>query len=547
VKTSTTKKPGRKKLVPVATQVAKAQERLSRSTTDKPVDREVSNARRRKPSDFHTVAETATASDYGRPRSIEREPRLVGRERYVTFLNTIFNSDVAAIAIRALLVLVGGVRWRMDPAKGITDADGDEVSPDAISWAKACETILFEEMRTPWSMHVRRMAMHVYMGFSWLEWQARDRVDGSVGFHDLFEVSPLTVEGWDLDRNGEVHGILQRGQQFQEVKYIARAKSIYVADSAFSQGDPGGVGILRHVVKKVRQLEAMEKLEEDGYRNDLRGMKWARAPLRAMIDAGYSQEQQDLVLKDLKAWIQNQEKNNGMGVLLDSAVYTSEDDKGTPSAAKQTDIGILTGDGQGHAEIHNTINRKNQEIARPMFAVGFALGDGAGNRALAEEHARFFAGFANSVVSDIAGAGNRDLIPTLGRLNDKGEELWPKMVPDEITAEAVTTIATALMSLSTAGAPLTLDDPAVNIVRGRMHLPPVPQELAEEAKESREKEIELAEQTAQTEMEVAQAGVEQGNQKLEIDAKAQAAAAKKPAAPPPGAGGGRQPARKRKK
>jgi hypothetical protein len=546
---------GRKKLQPVDVkdEVEKAQSRFSRTRTNKPESTEVAGPRRRSPSDFTSLAVSGTPSYDGHPVTLERDGRLIGKNRYSTFLNTILNSDVAAIAVRALLILIADIKWKMEPGKGKKETDGDEqtstAEPEAVEWANIFESMLFEDLRTPWSMHVRKLAMHFYLGFAWLEWQAKKRDDGLIGFYDLFEVSPLTLEGWDLDRNGDVHGIVQSCPLTGELKYISRAKSIYLVDAAFAQGDPAGVGVIRHIVRKVRELEALEQIEKDGYENDLRGVPWARAPLGAIDDQQKTPEEKAAILKPLNDFIAGTTKKRSLGIMMDSAVYQSQDEKGTPSSAKMVDAGIMVGGGTGHDHINNAINRKTQEIARPMFAVGFTLGDGAGNRALAEATQEFFATLVNSIASDIAAAANRDAIPALGELNDVPPDQLPRLVPGAVTLGDVAKVATMLVSLNLAGAKFEPDDPAFDVVRERAKLPPVPKELAERAVERLDQEQTLAEEKVRSDAEAKLMGAEtqqmsaetsaaQGDKKLEIDAKAQAAAAKKPAVAPAGGGAG---------
>jgi hypothetical protein len=546
-----TKKQKTKPAAPdVKAQVEKAQSRYARTRSDKPESDDTSAPRRRTPSAFHTIAVSGTPSYDGRPMTIERDERLIGVNRFRTFLNAILNNDTVAIAVRALLILVADVKWTMLPGKGKKETDGDEVDvdpePEAVEWANIFETILLEEMQTPWETHVQKLAMHVYMGFSWLEWQMVKRDDGVIGIYDLFEVSPLTWDAWDLDKNGEVHGIIQGDPLTGELKYISRQKSIYLCDAAFAQGDPAGVGSIRHVVRKVRELEALEQIEKDGYENDLRGVPWARAPLAEMNER-MTAEDKAAALKPLEDFIAGSTKKRSLGLLMDSAVYTSSDDKGTPSAAKMVDAGIMVGGGTGHDHINNAITRKTQEVARPMFAVGFTLGDGAGNRALAEATHEFFAKFANQVLRAIAFAVNRDAIPALGEHNNVPKELLPRLVPDEVTIGDVSKVAGMLNQLAQAGAKLEPGDPAVDVVRQRAKLPRIPRELIDQAQERLDQEAKLAEETALAEADATRMGAEtqrmsaetsaeQGEEKLRIDAKAQAAAAKKPPA-----GGGARP------
>jgi len=422
----------------------------------------------------------------------------------------------------------------------------DPRAEKAKELAEWVEQVLFHDMQSPWWSLVRRTVMFKPTGCSIHEWTAERRADGRIGIADVENRPPATIEQWDLDRSGTLQGVGQRIPLTSEFTYIPRWKLLYVVDDELADGDPQGVGLLRHSVNKVNQLRRLESLEGIGYETDLRGIPVTRAPLAKMDALKFTDEAKEKAIKPLKDFMTKHVRDEKLAVMLDSSVHRSLDANATPSTVPEWSVDLLTGDGDSHEAIRKAIDGKQREIARTLFAEGFMLGgDGGSNRALGEEKSRFLAGYVNSVLTDACEAFNRDLVGPLWVLNGFDPELKPRIRFEEVSVEDATRVADMLEKAAKAGAKLHPKDPVVNTLRTRMRLPKVPDELTAEQHQldldMRQAEIEGARMgldatAAQTEATRAGIGQEdariaRGGKKLESDAKKPAAGKKpKPAA-----------------
>jgi len=597
---------------------------------------------RTSPSQDANVGTVGVAATGGYVNEIERNPSLVGVQRYVTYNNNIRSCYSAALGVRALLMLIGGVHWDVDPpisaappeptpgedpaedddpaapgapakpsseaptarlrkpgapakpasspeaieklAPGATpqhgEADGEtqesieneedpalhepEVDPEAEEakrLAEWLETVLFKDMHSPWTRVIRRLGMFKFHGFSIHEWTAIRRDDGTIGIASVDNRAQVTIEQWDLDRTGAVQGVMQRIPQDGSEVYIPRWKMVYVVDDELADGDPRGVGMLRHSVDTVREAKRLEQLEGIGFESDLRGVPFVRAPIALMDDLiaakKWKPEDKTKALEHVVAFMNGHVRNTNLALMVDSSPHRDNGANQTPSATPQWDASLLRGEGQSHEQVRIAIDAKHREIARTMFSEGFMLGgDGGSNRALGEEKSRFLADFANSVLTDIADALNMDLVRPLWAINGYDEKYRPTLRFEAVSIEDVTRVAEMLSHMAKAGATLHPKDPVINTVRVRARLPKVPDKLVNEQDQQAKDMMATEQEAMMVEAEATAAGAEatragigheeariaQGDKKMQLDAKLKTQALRaKPKAKP----AGKRPAPKR--
>lgn len=414
--------------------------------------------------------------------SRERSPRLRGRQRYVTYQELLTNTTIAAAGVRYFLNLVANAEWTFQPA---TDEEG-EALPGAEEVAAFIKDV-FSDMESSWPKVVRRAARFRFNGFSWQEWTAKRREDGRIGLLDVEPRPCSSIERWDTDENHKVLGVTQYIPGKPEV-YLPVTKALYLVDDVLDDS-PEGTGLLRHVVRSAERLRGYEELEELSFETDLRGIPIGRAPLKEMRDAVKAAKMTTEDVRKARAvvdnFVKNKLLNKSKGAVLDSETYNAlNPDGGTsPSATHKWDVSLLTGNSNGQAEVAAAIHRTNLEIGRLLGVEHLMLGsDGTGSLALIGGKLSSFFLVVSSTLGEIADGVDRQLIGPVCRLNGIPRELWPKAVPAEVDVNDVAAVAAVLRDLATAGATLQPDDPAIDAVRSRVGLPPVPEppELSEE-------------------------------------------------------------------
>jgi hypothetical protein len=400
--------------------------------------------RRQRVPPSQTVGVSGTAVYGGFLQSNEKDARLQGRERYTTYSENLANTAIVGAGTRFFLNLVSKPTWKAEPA--------DE-SAEAARLAEATEEALFD-MSTPWHRVVRRAAMYRFYGFSIQEWTSTRLEDGSIGFLDCEPRPQMTIERWDLDESGTVHGVVQRSPQTQMELYLPRGKLVYACDDSLNDS-PEGLGLFRHITESVRRLDRYLQLEGFGFETDLRGIPVGRGPfdeLQRMVENNQITAAQKAQYEaGLREFVTNHVKTPDLAVLLDSKTYETTDDKKTPSSVRQWDVELLTAGSMGMEQVAAAIERLNREIARVLGVESLLLGStGTGSLALSRDKSSNFALIVDSTLRELAETFEADLVDRLFELNGWNMDLRPTLKTDAVQMRDAGEITDALRSLGQA-------------------------------------------------------------------------------------------------
>ena len=421
------------------------------------VDQVLSRFRSSRTSPTETIGSTGTRTFGGFIQTIEKNPKLEGREKYTFFSQTLANTVIVASGVRYFLNLVGKAKWRVEPA--------DE-SAQAQEIASVIEEIM-NDMQTPWRRVVRRAAMYRFYGFSIQEWTAKRRDDGSIGMLDIAPRPQITIERWDLQVDGTVFGVIQRSPQTQEEIYLPRSKLVYVVDDALNDS-PEGLGLFRHIVEASQRLKRYEELEGFAFETDLRGVPVGRAPFQELQDAvdnrEITEEQRKNMEQPLRTFIQKHIKNPQLGILIDSVTYSTIDESARPSNVPKWDVQLLSSQANGQAEVNEAIVRLNREIARVLGVENLLLGDGQGSFALSRDKSNNFALIVDSTLTELEEVFEADFLDPIFQLNGWDPALKPSMKTEAIQYRDIEQVTSALNDMARAGATLRIDDEAVGEV-----------------------------------------------------------------------------------
>ena len=425
---------------------------------------------RTNPGPFSIVGAPGTAIYGGQVVSKEKEARLVGRQKYITFSNMLANTAIVAAGVRYFTNLVAKAAWTVDP---VDDSD------QAMEMAELVEDII-KDMTTPWHRIIKRLSMFTMYGFAVAEWTAKRREDGVIGLLDIEPRSQKTIEKWELDMSGTVTGMIQTDPQDGREIYIPRGKCIYVVDDTLDDS-PEGLGLYRHLVKIADRLERYELLEGWGFETDLRGVPVARGPftdLEIMVQNGTLSRQQATALKQpMLDFIESHNRNPELGMLLDSKTYQTTDESSTPSAVRQWDVELLQGSPGTAEEVAASIERLNREMARILGVEQLLLGsDSAGSHALSRDKTQAFGLMVDSTLKEMKEVIERDLLDVLWDLNGWDYDLKPSFKIEKIQYRDIEQVTSALEQMARAGATMDLNDPAVNEIRAILGLSDAPEQ-----------------------------------------------------------------------
>ena len=412
----------------------------------------------------------------------EKERTLTGRDRFRTYSQILADTTIVASGVRYFLNLTAKTPWKVRPAND---------TEEAKEKAEFVEQMI-AEMKTPWHRVIRQGAMHRMYGFAAMEWTAEKMDDerGSIRISHIENRSQFTIEQWDTDFSGRVRGVIQCPQQNPSLRiYLPRNKLVYLCDNSFTD-DPRGVGILRHVVRPVRQLRDYERLEHQGFETDMRGIPIARAPLseiQAAVSSGLIEEEDaEAIRKPMSDFVTNHIRGSDTGLLIDSSVYAGRGEDETPIKAEKFGVELLSGGNYGHAEIAAAIERTNREIARVLGVEQLLLGaDSAGSLALSRDKSQAFFMVVNAALAELKSAFQTDILAPLWILHGVDEELKPEIDFESVEFKDPDQISKVVKDLATSGVPIDPKDDLVTELLAEVGLSPLNQKLREEMMERR--------------------------------------------------------------
>lgn len=426
---------------------------------------------------------TAVRSYGGYVDTGERDRALTNTEKWVTYAKA-FAFPPVAISSILRYALASGVRWSLaeNEAGGRAARLGVEVAQEGLLNAKLASG-------TTWPEVVAKASTSWLLGSSLHAWALARRKDGLVVFGDIAHRPMHTIERWlrpGDDETRPFEEVEQRSPTGRTFR-IPLSRCLYIVERLWGD-DPYGVGVLRQVVERIRRAGHYEALEGSELFSSLGGLPIARVPLEeiektapkdpAKRDA-YIAERVQAIETAVRDRIKTPEKQQYL--TLSSKPYTGVDPN-VFTSVPQWAVEIVKGELQGLAEIRKAVTDLHLDVAR-VLGVEFVYvggGDSAGTYGMHESKVTLFQSTLQASITRIAERAWDQLLRPLIAANGLDPDVaTPTLVPEKITVTAILDTIAALEGLSRAG--LHPKDPARNIIRDRLELPPEPEEaLAEE-------------------------------------------------------------------
>lgn len=427
-------------------------------------------------SPFKEIGSSGYAVFGGRVLNREKDHRVAGQQRWVTYDELVVNTSIVAAGVRYFLNIVAHAKWSVEPAKA---KEAEEPTAEAKKIAEFVDSVI-NEMETPWRRVARRAAMYRFNGYGVQEWTAKRREsDGKIGLDDI-EARPChTMDHWEVDEGGTVLGLWQRSPQTGQLVWLPRQKVLYLVEDSMTDS-PEGLGLYRHMVDPYLRLQRYQNLEGLGFDRDLRGIPIGRIPYAALADAvkkgTLEATRASQIVSALEEFVRMQTKKEDTSICLDSATYTVETDSGPSiSGIYQYGLELLQGQQPGFGDLNAAVQRLNRELARVIGVEHLLLGESSGSRALSEDKSRNFYLTLNGTLDDLTDGAQKDIVNVVCDLNGIPEELRPKLKHSDISFRSVAEITGSLREMATAGAVLQPNDPAIDDIRDMLGLPKAPE------------------------------------------------------------------------
>lgn len=430
-------------------------------------------------------APSAPTADLAKPRgtdgviayggwiqSGESNSKLQGHQKWVTYTNAI-NAAIVATGVRYFGNLLAGTEWHAEPnpAGGAGADRGAEIVRQGLFQA---------EMTKPWPTVVRKGSMYRLLGFSLHATAVRVRSDGMIVYSSIAHRPQHTIEKWQrLDEQSAWTGVEQRTSSGGTYS-IPLHECLYCVDDTLTDS-PEGVGLLRHVIQLVNRLDRYQVLEWLAYEGDMAGTPIGRAPLEELRDASGSsdaavnQAYVDATTATFRGVIENRIKTPELMqyLFLDSKTYQGRDPN-TISTVLKWALEIVKSTTNGLPDINEVIKRLQFEIAR-VLGIEFALvGAEGGSYSMHEDKTSMFATNLQVTLSEMGNFATSQLARRLVALNGLDPDTCtPRCVAEPISTDKIELVTRALENMQKAK--LQTNDPARNVIRKRLRLPPEPE------------------------------------------------------------------------
>lgn len=418
----------------------------------------------------------------------ERNPKLIGDQKWVTFSNLIRNTLVVAASIRIYDTFARSVRWYSEP-----NGRGGKKAQKMADLAT--EGLLEATMPKPWQAVVGKSITGAsFQGFAMHEWQgARQNTPGRPWVFTNLEHRPQhTIHQWIKPSEREPWiGVVQRTKTGGTYP-IARSRLFYVSDDTFTDS-PDGAGYLQHLTQHADHLRAFERHEGIAYQTNLAGTPVSRAPLGQLrneaiqalgLVAPWGQDGETKIngfiqtqVRFLTDFMENHVKTPDLGLTLDSAVYAATGDgKTTPSSIYKWAIDTMRTSGLSLEEVAAAINRVGRELARVMGTEHMLMGDSEGARSVHGDKTDLLLMRINGLLSLLGYYATSQLAWPMTELNGFDPfTCTPRLRPHPIPLESLEEVCAALGQLAKARGPLPAQWEGTDVILARADLPPLPE------------------------------------------------------------------------
>lgn len=385
------------------------------------------------------------------------------------------NVAIVGAGLRRYTEFLGAPTWNV-PA-------GKDATPEEIERAEFA-TAQLRNLATPWRTVVQTGGQARFDGFAIQAWAARKLPDGRIGLADVVSRPAHTIERWEVDADGKLLGVWQRGPQGGDEHWIDRARMVYTRDIPLSDS-PAGVGLMRHVAEPARELRELRKMSLQGMETDLTGIPVMFAPverLRSKIGqkgangATYTAADFARDIAGATDLASNPIKGKKTALLFDSTPFP--DASGALTGARQYEVQLLASAGRSHETVANRIRAVMWDIAIILGVEYLLLGaDGGGSLAMATAKTLDFYRLVIGALNGYAEVVQRDLLRPLWALNGWDPETAPLPTFDKLEfLDVVAVVQGLLPALATAGVPLDRRDlEVVNTLLSRLGIPPLEQ------------------------------------------------------------------------
>jgi hypothetical protein len=282
--------------------------------------------------------------------------------------------------------------------------------------------MLFEDMSTTFNSFVLNSVTMAEYGFALSEIVLKKRngktdnaMTSSLYDDGLFGIAKLaprwqnSITKWDIDNNGNIENVYQKGDFANDIK-IPYKKVLHFVMNGYN-GNPEGESVLRGTFSSYYNKKNIERIQRETFERGFSGILDIQVPPRYLSKKILSNEALE-VRKNLEAFMKNVKQGKEAGIIR--------------PFSKDFVIELIQGKTGTGLDPDKMIDRYNTEIVLCLLSDSFMGKSKVYQGASGEQtKTKLYKSFIGIILDEIKEQVNKKLIPMLFEVNNLDAELMP--------------------------------------------------------------------------------------------------------------------------
>lgn len=307
--------------------------------------------------------------------------------------------------------------WIIEPS----DLENDK----SKEYAELIKNMLFKDMATSFNSFILNSATMAEYGFALCEIVFKKRLgktdnpmtssmynDGLFGIAKLSPRWQNSIKEWDIDNNGNINKVYQKGDNDFTPIGIPYNKVLHFVMNGYN-GNPEGESVLRGTFMSYYYKKNIERIQRETFERGFSGILDIQVPARYMSNRNTTPEAIE-IRNRLESFMKNVKQGKEAGIIR--------------PFSKDFQIELIQGKTGTGLDPDRMIERYNTEIVMCLLSDSF-MGqskvyqskDGSGAKT------KLYKSFIGIILDEIKEQVNKKLIPMIFEINNLDTELMPKL------------------------------------------------------------------------------------------------------------------------
>jgi hypothetical protein len=305
----------------------------------------------------------------------------------------------------------------------VKSKDTTENTEKAKEYAELISDMLFKDMATSFNSFILNSITMAEYGFSVSEIVLKKRLgktdnpntsslyeDGLFGIAKLAPRWQNSITKWDIDNNGNIENLYQRGDNFTNDIKIPYKKVLHFVMNGYN-GNPEGESVLRGTFVSYYNKKNIERIQRETFERGFSGILDIQVPPRYLSKRNNTPEGME-VRRNLEAFMKNVKQGKEAGIIR--------------PFSKDFAIELIQGKTGTGLDPDKMIERYNTEIVMCLLSDSFMGKSKVYQGASGEQtKTKIYKSFIGIILDEIKEQVNKKLIPMIFEINNLDEGLMP--------------------------------------------------------------------------------------------------------------------------